>query len=163
MTARGVHFALTSDQLAKLLKADGDEAVRELVTEEIEEAWDRDWLVETDQAWDAIHRCLTDDTLDGSSGSPVEIVVLYGQQLYNADDYIVSLKSVADVVEIHTALMAVTKEAMKKRYFAIDADDYGGFLNDEDWEYTWDNFVALREFYNKAAEAGRAVIFTVDQ
>ena len=34
------------------------------VIEEIEDRWDRDWLVETDKAWDAIHRCLTGGTLE---------------------------------------------------------------------------------------------------
>jgi Domain of unknown function (DUF1877) len=30
-----------------------------------------------------------------------------------------------------------------------------------DFEYTWENFLDVRRFYKKAAEAGRAVIFTV--
>jgi hypothetical protein len=63
----GVHFAITSEQERSLLAADdeGDrDAVAELL-EEIEEFWDDDALkVDTDKAWDAIHRCLTDGTLD---------------------------------------------------------------------------------------------------
>jgi hypothetical protein len=38
------------------------------VVEEIEEAWESPF--ETDKAWDALHRCLSDGTLDVTSGEP---------------------------------------------------------------------------------------------
>jgi hypothetical protein len=37
--------------------------------EAIEEAWDLDHLAESDKAWDAIHRCLTDGQLDAGGGT----------------------------------------------------------------------------------------------
>ena len=51
---------------------------------------------------------------------------------------------------------------MRCRYDAIDVDEYDGHLSDDDFEYTWSWFVPLREFFNKAAAHGRAMIFTVD-
>jgi hypothetical protein len=52
---------------------------------------------------------------------------------------------------------------MRKRYDRIDPADYDEVeMGDEDFAYTWENFLDVRKFYRKAAEADRAVIFTVD-
>lgn len=57
----GVHFALTAAQLKRIRAARGDDdAVLELL-EEIEDAWDAEWLVQSDKAWDAMHRALAGD------------------------------------------------------------------------------------------------------
>lgn len=69
MACRGVHFAIDNKAYEKLLTAGSDDAVIEIVQEEIEEEWDEKWLRETDKAWDAIHRCLTDGKLEWDSGS----------------------------------------------------------------------------------------------
>jgi hypothetical protein len=36
-------------------------------------------------------------------------------------------------------------------------------LTEQDFEYTWEWFVGLREFWQRAAAENRAVLFTVDQ
>jgi hypothetical protein len=55
MACRGVHFALTPEDAARIDAARDDDQLMALI-EEIEERWDRDWLVETDKAWDATGR-----------------------------------------------------------------------------------------------------------
>ncbi|MFZ8477657.1 DUF1877 family protein, partial [Staphylococcus aureus] len=62
MSARGVHFAVTTEHEKQLLAARSDRKLTELV-EKIEKAWEKLFVVETDKAWDAIHRCLTDGSL----------------------------------------------------------------------------------------------------
>jgi hypothetical protein len=62
----GVHFALVEKDARRMQRARGNDALQE-VLEEIEERWDRRWLQETDKAWDAIHRCLTDGYLRSGS------------------------------------------------------------------------------------------------
>jgi hypothetical protein len=96
MGCRGVHFAVTEDELAALLaRPHGDDRL-EFLEEEIEErlfeeAPER--VCETDKAWDAIHRALTDGSLEPkAAGYPGSAVILGGQSLYDSDDYIVSLK-----------------------------------------------------------------------
>gem|GEM_PF-7118074 len=69
MACRGVFFALTKEEEAKLLAAPDSEAVVEIITEEVEERWDREWLVEMDKSWDAVHRCLGDGSLRRSQSS----------------------------------------------------------------------------------------------
>ena len=67
MACRAVHFSLDADQVAALKAVDEDERV-ECVQETFEEElWSADAsrAQETDKAWDAIHRSLTDGALLG--------------------------------------------------------------------------------------------------
>jgi len=164
MACRGVHFALSDQQRAELLatvESQGD--VIDFIQEEIEEPWDTPWLCETDKAWDAIHRCLTDGTLSMDNSTPFHWCVLNGSQLYTGDDYIVSFVDVADVKQVYNAIASLSEEAFRARYKTIDEADYGMPTSDEDFQYTWSYFTALRDFYGRAAAADRSVLFSVDQ
>ena len=163
MSARGVHFAVTAVQEKQLLAVKSDRRLMELV-EEIEEAWEKPFVVETDKAWDAIHRCLTDGSLLYVSGEyPLNHCVCGGRQLFRGRDYTVSFVSAAQVKDVAAALARITRAWMRKRYDRIDPEDYDEVeMGDEDFGYTWENFLDVRRFYKRAAAAGRAVIFTVD-
>jgi hypothetical protein len=137
----GVHFAITPEQERTLLAAgaEGDTyAVDELV-EEIEESWtDNGLKVDTDKAWDAIHRCLTDGALDPDGGEyPLSHAVLGGRHLHDGY-YVVYLRS-AEVHDVADALRGVDRTSLRGRFDAIDDPDYPGAHDDRDFEYTWDN------------------------
>src|SRR5215831_2814708 len=163
MSARGVHFAVTPAQEKRLLASKSDRKLMELV-EEIEEAWEEPFVVETDKAWDALHRCLTDGSLLYVSGAyPLNHCICGGRQLYRGRDYTVSYVSAPQVKDVASALAEITKTWMRKRYDQLDPEQYNEIeMGDADFEYTWENFLDVRRFYQKSAEAGRAVIFTVD-
>lgn len=154
----GVHFAITSEQERSLLAADGDKVGEFL--EELEESRENDALtVDTDKAWDAIHRCLTDGTLDPDGGAyPWSHAVLGGRHL-SVDWYVVYV-SAAEVRDVAGALRTVDRTWLRRRFDAIDRRDYDGARDDEDFEYTWNNFVDVQTFYERAAAAARSVIFT---
>ncbi|MCO8271343.1 YfbM family protein [Actinoplanes sp. TRM 88003] len=80
----GVHYAVTANQENALLTAD-DDAAGELI-EELEESWSDDKLkVDTDKAWDAVHRSLGDGTLEPeSAGYPLSHAVPGGRHLHSA-------------------------------------------------------------------------------
>ena len=61
------------------------------------------------------------------------------------------------------ALKRITRDWFRERYGRIDPDSYGVDLSEDDFEYTWSNFEGLPEFFENAARANRAVIFTADQ
>lgn len=126
----------------------------------LEESWtDGGLKVDTDKAWDAIHRCLTDGGLDPDGGEyPLSHVVLGGRHLH--DEYHVVYVSAAEVRQVADALRGVDRTWLRHRFDATDDPDYRGARDDVDFEYTWDNFVDLHAFYDRAAAAGRAVIFT---
>jgi hypothetical protein len=163
MSARGVHFAVTPAQEKQLLAAKSDRKLMELV-EQIEEAWEEPFVVETDKAWDAIHRCLTDGSLLYVSGEyPLNHCICGGRQLFRGRDYTVSYVSAPQVKDVASALANVTKAWMRQRYDQLDPEEYDEVeIGDEDFESIWENFLDVRRFYTKAAEAGRAVVFTVD-
>src|SRR5437667_3411323 len=119
MSARGVHFALTEADVRELESRENDEARLEYVQEELEEVFfetREDDVAETDKAWDAIHRCLTDGSLSTSSGRPLELVVLGGRSLYSGDDYIMTLKRPEDVRAVLSHLTGVTKVSLRASY-----------------------------------------------
>ena len=171
MSCRGVHFAIVDSDVNRLKKARSNDEVIEIVQDEIEEKWDREWLCETDKAWDAIHRCLTGGGLSTEPEPfPLALCVLGGKQIYSPEgdpkegqDYFVCLVEAEDVPKVAAAIGQVGREEMRRRYFALDPDQCDGPMGEEDWEYTWDNFVDVQEFFTKAAKAARAIIFTVDQ
>ena len=163
MACRGVHFAITAEQAEALLAADGDDALMSLI-EAIEEAWDKDNLAQSDKAWDAMHRCLTDGQLEYGNGSyPLNHCVLGPRQLHDGDDYIVSLLSPEEVRDVAKALDPVTAEWFEERYSTVVPKDYAPEYGQDDLDYTWSNIQAVKALFQKAAGSGRAVIFTVDQ
>jgi hypothetical protein len=164
MSHLGVHFALSSKDLTRLSKLTDREALLEFITDDLEERYlnDRKWAFETDKAWDAIHRCLTDGRLLYASGPfPLAYAVLGGRRLDVGDDYTACLASAARVRKVSKALIDVDEAWMRKRYRALSKTDYGE-CSAEDFDYTWTSFQGLPTFFAKAAKAGRAVLFTTD-
>jgi hypothetical protein len=167
MSCLGVHFALTEAQVKELRQFKDDEARLGHLQENIEAellSGDNEWAFQTDKAWDAIHRSLTDGDLTYENGEfPLSHVILGGESLYSEDDYIMSLKTPAQVREIAQALPRVSPDHLRAGYSRINPEQYGFELTDQDFEYTWGNFEGLPEFFARAAAADRYVLFTVDQ
>lgn len=167
MGCLGVHFALDEDDVHALRSQPTDGARLDVLQVEIEERYfseEPDWLAESDKAWDAIHRVLTDGRIAWDNGSfPLNHVILGGEVIYQLDDYIMSLKSPGEVREIAKALKSVTEERFWKDYFGIDPDDCDFLINDDGFGYTWSWLQNVRDLYDRAAEAGRHVLFTASQ
>ena len=164
MVARGVFFALTAEEEAgALARASQQQELVDYVISSIEEKWDEPWLAETDKTWDAMHRALGDDLFDTEYRSPLHGVVLGGRQLTTEDWYIIVYKSAEQVRGIATAVADVSDDAMRARYFKIDQTQYDYDKDEGDCEATVGWFREVRDFYARAAAAGRAVIFAVDQ
>jgi uncharacterized protein DUF1877 len=163
MPCRGVFFAVTPEQAEQLLAAKDDERLMSLV-EKIEEAWDEEHLAQCDKAWDAMHRALTDGDLGCGNGRyPLSHCVLGPRQLHEEDDYIVSLVMPNEVQDVADSLKGITAGWFHEQYRSIVPKDYAPEYGEEDREYTWEYFQEVRQLYAKAAAAGRAVVFTVDQ
>ena len=167
MACLGVHFALTSDDVRQL-RSIRDESERlnhlQSVIEETYLSDNPQFAAESDKAWDAMHRALTDGQLTWDGGTyPLNHTVLAGEPLYTQPDYVMSLKTPQQVRDIAAVLPAITREEFRHRYDAIDAKGYGFPLSDQDFNYTWDWFQRVRDLYSRAASEGRFVLFTADQ
>jgi hypothetical protein len=163
MSCLGVHFALTGKQATCLLSAHSDEQVLTIVKDDIEREWDEEWLLETGHAWDAIHRCLTDGSLAVNHATPLSRCILGGRQLYHAGDYIISFLPPAEASQVYQAMAEIDQEWFREKYFALDQAQTGYEVDEDDFEVTFGYFGELKQFFQKTAESGRAVIFTVDQ
>ncbi|XVV17286.1 DUF1877 family protein [Actinoplanes sp. CA-131856] len=121
-----------------------------------EEAWERDWLCEVDKSWDAMHRCLSDGTLQlgRRTGEALELALLGGGHHHEGEDHIVAHVLADQVPAVAAALETVSEAWLRERYDRIDAEDF---------DYTWHYLAEVRDFYERAGAAGRSVIFTVDQ
>ena len=150
MSCLGVHFALTPDEVSQLRSFESDDERLAHLQEVIEEDYlseENQLAVESDRAWDAMHRILSDGKLTWDGGNfPLNHVVLAGDLLYFGSDYIMSLKTPEQVKAIAEALSTVSFADFKSRYFSIDAEDYGFPLTDDDLSYTWEWFQGVREF-----------------
>jgi len=146
-----------------LLACRTDDEVLRYVQEVIETACDEANLVETDKAWDAIHRCLTDGAFEFKSQEPLAMCVLGGKQLQRVDTYIVSLKTPIEVARTAKALETVDEAWIRSRFAGLTAKGYEGPADQDDLEYTLSYFNVVKDFFGRAAAAGRHVIFTVDQ
>lgn len=164
MGSLGVLFAIDDDVAGRLRRAVGDdEAVMEIV-EEIEESWDRGSLGETDKAWDAIHRALTDGGLEWANGDyPLNHAILGGLLVTSGEEYIAVLKSPDQVRDVALAIGVIDDDAMAERYTTIVPSDYAPEYGDDDREYTVGWFGNVRDLFRNAADSGRWVLFTVDQ
>lgn len=165
MACRGVFFALSPAQKEHLVMLDSDEKRLNYIQEEIEAGWDEAHSLETDKAWDAIHRCLTDGTLTvARSSAPLGKLILGGVQLYSdPQTYIINLVDDGDLPEVSAALRAVTKDWLKARYDRLRGTDYPQLVSEQDWEYTWEWFSSIPDFVDRAVREGHSLVFTVDQ
>ena len=160
MACRGVSFALSSEELSRLLAAETDADRIGIVQEEIEEKWDEDHLCQLDKAWEAIHRCLTDGTLNPGK-PPLSLAILGGRSLYGGSDYIMRLVTADQLPGLVEAVQQIDRRDMRHRYDAMVG--YEAPQGDEDFEYTWEYFTGLVEFLVRAHRETRAVLFTADQ
>jgi hypothetical protein len=162
MAGLGMHLAIGEDVVARLLAADDDAAVIALV-EEIEERSEPGFSFGTDQAWDPLHRCLTDGTLSVAAGSfPLSHAVLGGVQLCEDPEYLVSLVRADQVSAVADALAPVDAAWLRRRYDALEFPGYGRVRGAEDFAYLWANVAGIAAFYEAAAQDGRTVIFSVE-
>ena len=89
-----------------------------------------------DKSWDAMHRCLTDGSLNGSGVYPFDLCVFGGKQLHNPKDCIISFKSADEVKDLAVKLPVVDRREFRDHYFKMH-DDYL-HRSEIDFEYTWD-------------------------
>jgi hypothetical protein len=157
--ARGRHFALLPEDERKLRECEASFRA-EWIGNEVEERYVEPWFCDTDKAWDAIHRALSDSTLSYDVSTPLRGVILGGEPLYFKDDYMISYKPASFVDHISAALKNIDKQTFRSLYFKIDPNLYGFILTEHDFEYSWEWLKGLPAFYSNAAKNGLPVIFT---
>jgi hypothetical protein len=174
MACLGVHFAITAEVAARLNRdrppAPGDVvAFLESLDRQFDTLLAQGWVEMTDKAWDGIHRSLTDGKLERGS-TPRHLCILgatdrlWVRREDGQLEYIVNLLEPSDVRRVADAIRGIDRAELLRGYEGIDPDSfYALCMSEEDFEATWDSFRGLRAFFERVAEAGRWVVFKVDQ
>lgn len=181
MACIGVHIALKDEHLENLLKCKSDDERIEYLINDVKEAWDDDFFFESDKAWDAIHRCLSDfppDTpefypqegvtrahaLPEDHGAyPLKVCVLGGKKLMDDEsNYFMRLIAPEQVVDAARALEKIDEEWLTEKYWTHCRGAWPEY-GEEDLEYTWCYFEDMRRYFHKMAGNGRPVLFTASQ
>jgi hypothetical protein len=167
MGCLGIHLGLTADETSKFKSLPSDDARRDYLLEELEDQYfseQQEFLAESYKAWDGIHRTLTDGRFAYDNGEyPLSHVVMGGEIAYRQPDYIMVLKTPAQVKDVASAIRGLTEAAFKDRYRRIDQAQCEWPLSDEDCDYTWHWFQEVRNVFERAAQANRYVLFTASQ
>jgi hypothetical protein len=161
MPHAGVLYAITEETVAALLAASTDAELLSVVGT-LEEEADEGQRADIDKAWDAIHRTLTDGSLNMSEGAePLANAILGGKQLYRGDDDIVSLVLAEQVPEVARALARLDEGTFHQRYARLEQSDYAPVYGKKDARIAWEYFASVVLLYEHAAASGRAVMFTI--
>lgn len=164
--SRGLHIALTEDELATLRAAGDDDARRAALFAIEDAAFPGGRAQESDKAWFAIHLALTGKMplRDADRSTyPLDRVIMGGEKIFGADDFIMRLIAPAEVADAAPALAAIDDGRLRDLYDArCNIDDYLDY-GDEDFEYTLSWFEGVKEFFAREAGTGRHVLFSVDR
>ena len=163
MSCLGGFRAITKEELDRLRSVPRADRVPDYLDE-----MDQEDSCDLDKAWDAIHRALTNGKLEYGGKNPPGCWVILGGEVLRGDregeeDYIVTCKNPHQVKRICQFLQELTEETFRELYFAIDPEEYGFELSEDDFEYTWYYLSDSIPFWKNAAEKQLWVLFDVDQ
>jgi hypothetical protein len=170
VACRGVLYAIGADDARALLEvAAAATSEHEVVDAAGEDDRDQASRQALDKAWYGIGCCLNhlvEELHDRGLAPDADRCVFGGRPLTNGEDWLVTLWEPAEVWVATAILEGVTEASMRRAYDAWDAEetkDYPEYGDEEDFQYVWGYFQDARELCVRAAGAGQAILFIVDQ
>lgn len=163
MVGPGHHIALSREH-AKRVFANKDDAslpplIAELLGDKTLKA--NSQILDVKRTWDAIHRCLTEGTLDPEAGEfPLNHVILGGKKLHNGDDYIAVVVRPDMVTFIAEGLREVKEPDFRKAFFGLGEKGYDQAINEKEYSFIWHMVHEIRAFFEYCDEERFAVLFT---
>ena len=184
MSLRGLHIALTDDELSDLQALSSDE-VAEFISNELEEKkFGTVDAFETDKSWGYIHSALNGTDPDGDLGpasqangvimlhssKPIllpdvgaaKFLIIGTEQLLVSKDYFVGLIQAANVKSVESSLRSITGGYFRERLQIVHEHFKASGNTHEVCEYALGWLPGLTKFFSAAAKSGKNVIFTVD-
>jgi hypothetical protein len=128
-------------------------------------------VLSVDKSWDAMHRALCGGWLDAEHGEQAKrACVIGGRQLSDCSNWIISYVDPALAKQVVEAITGISHDWFRLQYFSLDRIPHGFWvhrykvaLTEQDFDYTWEYFSAVRDFYHMAISRGLATVFVVDQ
>ena len=184
MSFRGLHLAISDSELTRLCAlnpADRPDHVSEVLEEEKCGTVD---ACETDKSWAYIHAALNECDPEGAIEIPSKrsgglLKRLFGRSdddqlakarfavmgmdpLFASDEFYIGLVPRSEVRGVATALNQISKEELAARLIQLHQQFAAKRPAGEAADYAMGWYPGLVEFYDRAAAAGKNVIFTVD-
>lgn len=163
MHGKGVLFALDDADERQMLAFSETRSRVGWVANVVEERWDEEWLCALDSMWFPVHFCLHGSAGAPLDGAPAEAkAILGGLALGVPNLYSIDYKDQELVRQIANALARMRDDAVWARASLVDRKDYAGPRGGSLQVAVVDEIHAIADFYRRASEASRAVIFTVN-
>lgn len=163
MFAQGAYLILKREDSKRLQTVDQDEAVRAAVGELKRSKTYRDvgLMLDCGDCWNAIHRCLSDGTLDPDVGDfPLNHLVLGGKRLFKGGDFYAVLVRPDIVPFVAESARDVKRNGLRDLYFKLDPQAYGRELTEKEFDRVWAVFRQIQQLFDDAAADRAAVLFT---
>jgi hypothetical protein len=162
----GYYFILTRDDAQRLFAANGDDAILQMVDEFARSKIRRDDKLfhHCGDAWNPIHRCLTEGTLDREAGEfPLNHCVLGGRRLSKGSAFEAVLIRPDIVPHVAEALHRVKRVEFREAYWRLSPDEYGRQPTEKEFDFVWTSLLQIRQLFEDAAENREAVLFAVQR
>lgn len=167
MSMIGNYFMTDQETIDRIQK--GELQVADLIYDEDDNV-DEEASLDIDKAWNAIHYVLTGEADLGKNTGPLSKAVLGGTPVSEEDvGYGPALLIEAEEVrQIARLLQPMGREAFQERFrFAemLENEVYPMIPNEDEegfFEYIWDYFAAVKEFFAEAAAQGKCILFYIN-
>jgi hypothetical protein len=158
----GYHIALSREHAKRVFGSKDDPSLRSLIEElkNDKSLKANSQVLDCKRYWDAIHRCLTEGTLDPEGGEfPLNHVILGGKKLHQGDDYIAVVVRPDMVTFIAEELHSLKEPDFRQRFFALEGKDYDQPINEKEYSYVWHMVQEVRTFFEYCDEERFALLF----
>ena len=162
MFVQGTYLILQREDSKRLQTLDQDEAVRAAVCELKRSKTYRDagLVLECGDCWNAIHRCLSDGTLDPDVGEfPLNNLVLGGKRLFKGSGFYAVLVRPDIVPFVAESARDVKRSELRELYFNWTASVRSGTERKE-FDRVWSLFRQIQQLFDDASADRAAVLFT---
>jgi Domain of unknown function (DUF1877) len=164
MSGQGYHLAISPAQARNLLTCGQELDIVEAVNDLLEhlEGSQPINLCGGTKDWNLILLCLTDGTYDPTGGTYPLNQCFFGGKLLVSGGSIVNLVMPNVVSDVAPALAALERQWFVGRFSALFAEENTGGIPAGAYETYWQAFQQLRDFYERAAATGQAIVFYTD-
>ena len=152
------HFALDREDAKQLFGCRDETALRDVVQQwaESDLIWEEQRVVRCAACWPALHRCLSDGSLDLDGGEfPLNHVFLGGRSMANNELLLVALVRPDMVPMVAQAMASLSREELQQAYENLEESQ----RETADFEAIWNAFETARDFFARSAEQRHAVAF----
>jgi Domain of unknown function (DUF1877) len=165
MSGQGYHLALDRDQVDEVLRSSDEMGIPDWVDQALAEGeWDAGFIRGGYKDWNILLGCLTNGDYNPKGGTYPLNQCFFGGRLLVTEASIVNLVMPTEVVDVAEALARLDESDFRIRCdvalpaLSKELGSTGGRYLDELNE----KLKGLRDFYRRAAQEGRAVIFYTD-